>query len=315
MEEIKIRPFKHSDLEDVIHIAQHSFAEEMVAQGVTQAHFIQRIRTVMRGYMIPFKLLAKLTGIKMGFFVAELNGRIVGFAAYQGQKQLTLTNLMVDPSFRRRGVGQALLQARLHALKEKDVPHVTTTILADNQASLGNVKKQGFQIFDQYVVLERPLPLPPPPLLTKLSSRWPKSADKPAFQQLENSIIPSELFKIEGSRQRQYFPPPQQIWLNSLTGTQTNIQAHTLNNKPITFTAVFTSKQQTKGTVARPLIAPEHINQLPYVLYEISNWLTSHNKQHIQIALPTVQEQAITQMQQSGWTQTQSWLRLIKYLD
>lgn len=315
MEEIKIRPFHFRDLEAVTQIARHSFADEMVAQGLTEERFVQLVKTVTRGRMIPFKLLSKLTGTKMGFFVAEINGRIVGFAAYQGQQKIELSNLMVAPDVRRRGVGQALLKARLNALKVKGIPHVTTTILATNHASLGNVKKQGFKLFDQYVILERPLPVPLHEMAPGLISRPLKRSDTSVFQTLEVTTTSPERYNIDGSRLSQYFPPPHQLLLDLLTGTKRQILYYKLNAQPIGFIFALTSKQQGKGVVARPLIFNDHLHRLPHLLHPISTWLTNLNKHHIQIALPSQNQQAITQLQQSGWTQTQSWLRWVKHLN
>lgn len=53
--------------------------------------------------------------------------------------------MMVHPQYRRQGIGQALLEKRLQNLVENGYPSVTTTILASNEASSGNVSKQGLR--------------------------------------------------------------------------------------------------------------------------------------------------------------------------
>jgi N-acetylglutamate synthase-like GNAT family acetyltransferase len=99
--------------------------------------------------MIPFRIFTKLAGIHWALFIAEVDGQVIGCGGYQGSQQMELSNLMVHPHYRRRGIGQALLEKRLKTLAAQRFPLVTTTILASNQASLGNVIKQGFEIIDR----------------------------------------------------------------------------------------------------------------------------------------------------------------------
>jgi len=147
---MNIRPFRYTDLEALIRIAEVSFAEEYTARGETPASFARQVRMVARGRMVPFKMLSALAGIQWELFVAEVDGKVVGCGSNQGCKQTELSNLMVHPQHRRQGIGQALLEKRLQSLTEKGYPFVTTTILASNQASLSNVGKQGFEVFDRF---------------------------------------------------------------------------------------------------------------------------------------------------------------------
>lgn len=156
---MNIRPFRYTDLDALSHIAEVSFAEEHTVRGETPESFARQVKMITRGRMIPFKVLAALAGYRWELFVAEADGKVVGCGGYVGRQHMELSNLMVHPQYRRRGIGQALLEKRLQRLAEKGYRFVTTTILASNQASLGNVNKQGFEVFDRYSILETPLPL------------------------------------------------------------------------------------------------------------------------------------------------------------
>ncbi len=195
-----IRLFRYTDLDALIHIAKASFAEEYVARGETPESFIRQAQIVTRGRMIPFKAITALAGIKWELFVAEVEGKIVGFGSYLGRKQMELANLMVHPDFRRRGIGQALLEKRLQHLAEKGYPFVTTTILASNQASLGNVKKQGFEVFDSFTILEASLPLHQnsEDATSNLIYRPVQASDEAKFKELEEQIANPNLMQIQG---------------------------------------------------------------------------------------------------------------------
>ncbi len=81
--------------------------------------FERETRRIFRWRMIPYKLLTALMGIKWEGYVAEVEGKVAGGGMYIGRKeQMAVTNLMVDPEYRRRGVGQALLEKRLERLSE-----------------------------------------------------------------------------------------------------------------------------------------------------------------------------------------------------
>ena len=96
--------------------------------------------------MIPYHILTALIGVKWEGFVAEKDGKVVGGGMYMGRNnQMTITNLMVDPAYRRQGIGQALLIKRLERLSELGFPYVTAQVLDTNTALLAILKKTGFQ--------------------------------------------------------------------------------------------------------------------------------------------------------------------------
>ena len=161
MEDVTIRKFVHTDVDDFIRLSKLSFAEESRAAGITPEEFEQETRRIFRWNMIPYKLLTALMGVKWEGFVAEKKGEVVGGGMYIGRNnRMTITNLMVDPAYRHQGIGQALLIKRLERLAERGFPFVTTEVLDTNLASLKNLKKQNFEVFNRYSVYERTLPIP-----------------------------------------------------------------------------------------------------------------------------------------------------------
>ena len=161
MNDVTIRKFKYTDVDDFIRLSKISFAEESLAEGISPEDFEQETRRIFRWRMLPYRLLTALTGVKWEAFVAEKDGKAVGGGMYIGRNnRMTITNLMVDPEYRRQGIGQALLVRRLERLAERGFPFVMAQVLETNTASLANLKKQNFEVFNQYSVYERSLPLP-----------------------------------------------------------------------------------------------------------------------------------------------------------
>ncbi len=73
---------------------------------------------------------------------AEVNGQIAGFIAFRGvDGQYEITNLVVDPGFRRGGIGLQLVQ---HALEKIASGDVTLEVHSQNVPAISLYEKAGF---------------------------------------------------------------------------------------------------------------------------------------------------------------------------
>lgn len=311
-----IRPFRASDVEDLIRLAQESFAEEFTARGATPESFAQQMRMAARGRMVPFRLATALAGYKWEMFVAEIDGTLVGFGGYLGRKRMELVNLMVAPAYRRRGIGQALLKKRLERLKERGFPFATTTILASNQASLGNVLKQGFEVYDRYVVLEKALPIASINGITgnTIIARDIQPADLVAFEQIETQISTPLLLELQGSAGSNYLSSFGERLMDKLTGTQQQVWVFTRDEEIIGFFQASTSSHQTKGVISRPIVAKANLQYLPEMFQEVSRWLVQLDKVQAQVFVPEARKSLLSNLLEQDWTIIQHWVRLVKHL-
>ena len=79
-------------------------------------------------------------------------------------------------------------------------------VLETNTASLENLKKQRFEVFNQYSVYENALPLPEINNSSKPKSvREISSADRALFKEIENKITPRFVLDVKGSAETQFF--------------------------------------------------------------------------------------------------------------
>lgn len=314
---IVIRPFHPTDLDTLVHVATASFAEEYISRGTTAEGFAQQVRMITKGRMIPFKMVTRLAGYTWEILVAEVNGQVVGCGGYMGRKQMELVNLMVHPDYRRRGIGQALLEKRLHNLTLMGYPFVTVTILDNNQASLGNIEKQSFEIFDRYTIFEVPLPFPDTAtvITAKSLSRPIRPADKPIFHELEAQTATPLWLQIEKSAGDSYFLGFGDRLMNRFSNTQTQIRSWMAEGKVIGFSAARTTGSKTKGGLARPIIAENNLQYLPAMLCETADWLRQLGKTTMQVAVPDTRPAIQEFLQNSGWTPLQTWVRQVKWLN
>lgn len=312
MTDLEIRPFRYDDVDAVIELGSMSFAEEMTAQGVSPDAFFRQVRQVTRGRMLPFRLLSALTGNRWQMFVAELDGRVIGCGGYFGERPARLANLMVHPDFRRRGIGQALLVHRLQALAERGVPYAITTVLADNEASLGNLAKQGFQHFDRYDIWEIPLPYPSLPA-DSITSRPVDKSDRNILTELEERLFPG-LLRYGGSTLPNYFTAGLSGIRDRLMGTSRWARVFERDSAVIGGLGARSDTNRKIGIISRPLLDSDHLHKLPSMLVEAAHWAESQGKSAIQVAIPMQLEGASAALEKVGWARGYTWVQLVKEL-
>ena len=92
--------------------------------------------------------------------VADYNGSIVGYAYAEirqypedsiqyGQNVIYLHHISVRQSSRRKGVGQALIQALMRLARERKISIVMLDVWSFNTDARAFFKKQGFSVFTQ----------------------------------------------------------------------------------------------------------------------------------------------------------------------
>lgn len=81
------------------------------------------------------------------FVAKNKDGKIIGFADYYPSDSgvVYLNWVFVDNSFRRKGLGTALLKRLLVSAKKHGEHSIWTEILADNYKSINLIKKIGFK--------------------------------------------------------------------------------------------------------------------------------------------------------------------------
>jgi ribosomal protein S18 acetylase RimI-like enzyme len=318
MGDVIIRKFKHTDVNDFLRLSRLSFAEESIAAGITPEDFELETRRIFRWKMIPYKLLTNLMGIKWEGFVAEKDGKVVGGGMYMGRNnRMVLTNLMVDPEFRRQGIGQALLQKRLERLTELGFPFVTTQVLDTNLASLANIKKQDFELFNKYSVYERNLPLQDreDPIVYPLTFREINSLDKAAFREVEKRITPAFIMYIIGSAESRYFVSNWQKLYLRYTRYSKWIKAVVAEGETLGFLCADFHPQQRKGFLLPPVVSKEGLRYLPTMIRQAGAWLEKSGKVSMVVEIPDQQTCIRDYLLDNGWSRQYTWLEFIKWLD
>jgi hypothetical protein len=266
--------------------------------------------------MIPYKLLTALMGIQWEAFVAEVNGHAVAGAMYMGQKnRIVVTNLMVEPAYRRQGIGQALLIKRLERLSQLGVPFVTVKALETNLASLGNLRKQGFVEYYRKSVYDRSLPIP----LGKngadrVVGRKLKPSDRTLLKEIERKTMSPFVIHNEGA-QNVFFSSLGQKLYDQYVGNYYWTRAFDIDGITIGFLAAHHAHPMTRGYIYPPVIAPESTLYLPAMMRQAGAWMGTLGLQSVKIEVSDQFGELASYLLDSGWNKRHTWICLVKWLD
>jgi ribosomal protein S18 acetylase RimI-like enzyme len=318
MNDLNIRNFKYTDVDDFIRISKLSFAEETLAQGITPEDFELETRRIFRWKMIPYRLLTALMGIKWEGFVAEKDGNVVGGGMYIGRNnRMSVTNLMVDPEYRRQGVGQALLARRLKRMAERGFPFAMAQVLETNTASLQNLRKQKFDVFNQYSVYEHTLPLPEindssmPPISVRQNSR----ADRALFKEIEDKTTPQFVLSVKGSAETQYFMSGWQEIYARFARYSRWIKAVVASGETIGFLCGGFQDRQQKGLIIQPVVKEGYLDLIPSMLQKAGTWLERSGRKSMIVEIPDRWVNTRNYLLENGWKKQFTWLELVRWLD
>jgi len=95
----------------------------------------------------------------IGAFVAEEAGRVVGFALYFSTYStfktapcLHLEDLFVEPDYRGKGLGEALLRAVAAEAERRECPRLTWNVLDWNEPAIGFYRRMGADVLPDWRV-------------------------------------------------------------------------------------------------------------------------------------------------------------------
>jgi hypothetical protein len=199
-------------------------------------------------------------------------------------------------------------------VRQLGYPLAVTSILSTNIASLGNIQKQGFDLFDEYTLWERSLPLPLETNDSPLISRPITTDDKARFLELESQVSAPLWLEIQQTAADYYFPSRSATWLSRFSGGQSWRRVFYQDDRLVGFLLAHTGSGQNKGSLSRPVIDDSNLARLPFMLAEAGEWLTAQGKKTIQVAAPARRPEIAAQLTAADWQKQETWLRFVKRL-
>jgi ribosomal protein S18 acetylase RimI-like enzyme len=152
-ENVLIRDFRKSDLDDLLRLLPVSNAEEFKVTGFDPDHTRDMINRLY-GWAGKFLLgLLRLFGKQpMKFLVAEADGRLVGTTIVDDRgKAGSISVVMVHPDYRRRGIATKLMTSALDFIRRRKKVRAVLGVMSTNTAAIDLYVKLGFKLFENAV--------------------------------------------------------------------------------------------------------------------------------------------------------------------
>ena len=154
--DVLIRDFRKSDLNDLLDVAKQSFAEEFEVTGFDPDHvreMVNRMFGILGKIFLKFLKLFGKEPVKV--VVAEVDNRVVGMTMVNNRRRVGyISSVMVHPTYRKKGIATKLLESVLNYIQKKKsraILHVITT----NTPAKNLYTKLGFKKFENITHLVR----------------------------------------------------------------------------------------------------------------------------------------------------------------
>lgn len=144
---VEVRPLKDDEVEELLGLWKEFMNDPSAIDEPIPPHE----ENVKRQRDFVVKLMSEDSGQVL---VASDGNRLIGYAMFYNEvnspfekthRTSEVTDLYVKPSYRRRGVGEQLLQSCLDRVKSKGVTHVQLRVWNANRAAIALYRKLGFR--------------------------------------------------------------------------------------------------------------------------------------------------------------------------
>lgn len=142
--EVKIRHANEGDLQQIVRLSKKLGRDESALDDM--------VSPLPSQFQNPSWILKNIKGENTVVFVAEVDGKIVGYSlgwvshpwSYR-TKRGYICDCFVEEPYRRRGIGKALIKAMLEWFKGKCVECIEADVYSNNIPSLMFFKTLGFE--------------------------------------------------------------------------------------------------------------------------------------------------------------------------
>jgi len=195
-DDVLIRDFRKSDLNDLLDVASQSFAEEFEISGFDPDRVRDMVDRMFGILGRIFLGILKLSGREpMKIFVAEVDNRVVGMTMVNNRKKVGyIANVMMHPAYRRKGIATELMKNTLNHIQKKKnraVLHVIST----NTPAKNLYTKLGFKKFESitYMVGKTDLLAKPKDIEKTQIRTFQRSEINEVYNLIKNSEDPNHL--------------------------------------------------------------------------------------------------------------------------
>lgn len=152
---VLIRDFRKSDLNDLLNLLPKCFATEFEVTGFDPDHTREMVNRAFGKAGRLFLGLARLCGKEpVKFLVAEANSRAIGTTIVDNRGKLGyISTVMVHPDYRRKGIATRLLKNAIVYIQWKSMHKAVLHVDSTNTPAISVYTKMGFKTFEHITYL------------------------------------------------------------------------------------------------------------------------------------------------------------------
>jgi ribosomal protein S18 acetylase RimI-like enzyme len=312
---MRLRNFRNDDLEAVSRLTYLAFSDPALQEGGTPEAVVERLRSLRR---VRMRIFTRLLRYRLEMIVAEIDGKVAGFVMITGRDQVNMNTLMIDPQYRRAGIGVALVEETFHRAHSWGYLFTTAEVLATNLPSAKLCEKLGFEVYNTFTTYETPLPL------SQAAEHSPRNwvalrpvqeGEQAAFTEIERNLVSTIDLAVHGSAARFYFPSLYRRLVDYREHKQYQAWTVEKDGRRVGFQYVHSSLGNPKGTITRPMLPDAHLNFLPSIVEMAGDWFSELGKHTLRLDVPADRPHLIENLSSLNWQPTAGWLCQVKWLD
>jgi len=151
VDDVLVRDFRKSDLNDILEVLGLSFSEELEVSGFDpdQAKkMVDQMFGIIGRVFLGFSKLFGKEPIK--FLVAEVNQRLVGTTIVNNRGKVGyISTVMVHPNYRRKGIARKLMKNALDYIQKKKMKRAVLHVVSTNVPAKNLYTELGFREFEK----------------------------------------------------------------------------------------------------------------------------------------------------------------------
>jgi ribosomal protein S18 acetylase RimI-like enzyme len=145
----QLRPFDvRNDLDAVANLVETCFADTLDEDG---RRYVNHMHAASRnpGYLRWAMAVAENAPMPFSGFVWEENGYLAGNLSlipykYRGKRCYLISNVAVDPAYRRRGIARSLTNAAIEHARKRGIDEIWLHVRSENEGALNLYQSLGF---------------------------------------------------------------------------------------------------------------------------------------------------------------------------
>jgi ribosomal protein S18 acetylase RimI-like enzyme len=310
----RLRPGDGDQLADLLCTA---FAEEFAGAGTDRAAVQRQVRAAVAAQTPGIRQLLNALGARFAYFVATVDGQVVGSTAVGGGRLLVISSVAVHPEFRALGIAQALLDRAHQFAREQGRDRVVLDVLAHNTPAVALYDKLGYREYHRFRAYQ--LPVVTGSLVAGAPSGYWLEPMTPArtaaFNAVERASLPPAYFEVTPSLRDRYIRSrPAQALERWIGGLHPHRRTLVHDGRTVGFVTSAVSAGQPEGRIDFPLVTPQAGDGLGGALADAVHFVEQSGRLRLRVDLSESRPDQHAVAESLGFTHRWTYIQMVQWL-